>query len=136
MKKCFLLFVNALLLTFTSFAQVKPTPAIPSSGTSDANDPVLMTIGDTKVHLSEFMYVYKKNNKDQSTDPQALENYLDLFITFKMKVKEAEEMKLDTSTAFKTELAGYRHQVAQPYLTDKKVNDSLLMEAYTRMQED
>ncbi|HET6992732.1 MAG TPA: peptidylprolyl isomerase, partial [Bacteroidia bacterium] len=76
------------------------------------------------------------NNKDQSNDPAALENYLDLFTTFKMKVKEAEEMSLDTSAAFKNELAGYRHQVAQPYLTDKKVNDSLLMEAYSRMQED
>ena len=136
MKKCILLFVNTLLFSFTAIAQVKPAPAVPQAGPSDSNDPVLMTIGDTKVHLSEFMYVYKKNNKDQANDPQALENYLDLFTTFKMKVKEAEEMKLDTSAAFKNELAGYRHQVAQPYLTDKKVNDSLLMEAYSRMQED
>ncbi len=136
MKKSILLFANALLLTVTSIAQVKTTPAVPVAGTPDPNDPILMTIGDTKVHLSEFMYVYKKNNKDQANDPAALENYLDLFTTFKMKVKEAQEMMLDTSTAFKTELSGYRHQVAQPYLTDKKVNDSLLMEAYSRMQED
>lgn len=137
MKRSALLLANVLLLAVNSFAQVKTTtPAVPPSGSPDANDPVLMTIGDTKVHLSEFMYVYKKNNKDQVTDPVALDNYLDLFITFKMKVKEAEEMQLDTSAAFKNELQGYRRQVAQPYLTDKKVNDSLLMEAYSRMQED
>jgi peptidyl-prolyl cis-trans isomerase SurA len=137
MKKSILLFTSSLLFALTAIAQVKPTPpAVPLAGPTETNDPVLMTIGDTKVHLSEFMYVYKKNNKDQANDTAALSNYLNLFTTFKMKVKEAEEMKLDTSAAFKNELAGYRHQVAQPYLTDKKVNDSLLMEAYTRMQED
>lgn len=147
MKNRFLLLAGMFLLTATAFAQgkkttVEPTTgaespvAVPAASTEDPNDPVLMTIGDTKVRLSEFMYVYKKNNKDQASDPQALETYLDLFITFKMKVKEAEEMRLDTSASFKNELGGYRRQVAQPYLTDKKVNDSLLMEAYARMQED
>ncbi len=136
MKKSALLLAPLFLLAATSFAQVKTTPAVPLATPTDANDPILMTIGDTKVHLSEFMYVYKKNNKDQANDPAALENYLDLFTTFKMKVKEAEDMQLDTSITFKNELAGYRHQVAQPYLTDKKVNDSLLMEAYNRMQYD
>ncbi|MEO5642313.1 MAG: peptidylprolyl isomerase [Bacteroidia bacterium] len=136
MKKSALLLAPLLLLAATSFAQVNTSPAVPLLIPADPNDPVLMNIGDTKVHLSEFMYVYKKNNKDQANDPAALENYLDLFTTFKMKVKEAEDMKLDTSAAFKNELAGYRHQVAQPYLTDKKVNDSLLMEAYSRMQQD
>jgi peptidyl-prolyl cis-trans isomerase SurA len=136
MKKSALLLANLLLLAVSSFAQVKTTPAVPLAAPDEANDPILMTIGDTKVHLSEFMYVYKKNNKDQANDPAALENYLDLYTTFKMKVKEAEEMKLDTSADFRKELAGYRYQVAQPYLTDKKVNDSLLMEAYSRMQQD
>lgn len=136
MKKSILLLAPLFLLAASSFAQVKTSPAVPAPIPGDANDPILMTIGDTKVHLSEFMYVYKKNNKDQSNDPAALENYLDLFVTFKMKVKEAEDMKLDTSATFKNELSGYRHQVAQPYLTDKKVNDSLLMEAYNRMQYD
>lgn len=140
MKKSILLITNALLISIASFAQVKTTaaPAVPaaSSCSNDPNDPVLMTIGTTQVRLSEFMYVYKKNNKDQASDPKALENYLDLFTTFKMKVKEAEEMQLDTSLGFRTELLGYRRQVAQPYLTDRSVNDSLLMEAYSRMQED
>ncbi|MBI3511493.1 MAG: peptidylprolyl isomerase [Bacteroidetes bacterium] len=134
MKKLISTLVICLLSIPFLFAQVK-TAANPAASFA-ADDPVLMTIGTERVHLSEFMYVYKKNNKDQANDTAALRNYLDLFTTFKMKVLEAQELKLDTSTAFKTELAGYRRQVAQPYLTDKKVNDSLLMEAYNRMQED
>jgi peptidyl-prolyl cis-trans isomerase SurA len=103
-----------------------------------ANDPVLMTIGSTGVSLSEFESVYSKNRgkEEAAKDPKALDNYLDLFVTFKMKVKEAEEMGLDTSAAFKTELSGYRKQLAQPYLTDKDVNEKLLAECYDRMKYD
>jgi peptidyl-prolyl cis-trans isomerase SurA len=125
-KGFFLTLATAFLAAGSSFAQVA----------NDPNDPVLMTIGSSAVKLSEFTYVYKKNNKDTTNNPQAVENYLELFTTFKMKVKEAEEMKMDTSGAFKDELAGYRRQVSLQYLTDRKVNDSLLMEAYTRMKED
>ncbi|MGL5892218.1 MAG: peptidylprolyl isomerase [Bacteroidia bacterium] len=130
MKKLLILLVPALAL-FTNL-----TAQAPVAVANDPNDPVLMTIGNTPVRLSEFMYVYKKNNKDQGNDPKAMENYLDLFVTFKMKVKEAEELSRDTVTKFRTELAGYRRQVAQQYLTDKRVNDSLLREAYDRMQYD
>lgn len=132
MKKAFFMtLLGALSFSGAAFAQVAVgTPA------ADPNDPVLMTIGSSQVRLSEFTYVYKKNNKDTTNNPQAVENYLELFTTFKMKVKEAEDMKMDTSAAFKNELAGYRRQVANQYLTDRKVNDSLLMEAYNRMKED
>jgi peptidyl-prolyl cis-trans isomerase SurA len=133
LKKQILILSQICLFSLAISAQ---TGSVPSAATPDPNDPVLMTIGDSPVRLSEFMYVYTKNNKDKASDPKALDNYVDLFVTFKMKVKEAEEMKLDTSVAFKRELDGYRRQVAQQYLTDKKVNDSLLMEAYSRMQED
>ncbi|TND10052.1 MAG: peptidyl-prolyl cis-trans isomerase SurA [Bacteroidetes bacterium] len=99
-------------------------------------DQVLMNVCGTNVTVTEFMSVYKKNNKEQGNDPKAIDNYLDLFTIFKMKVKEAEEMKLDTASTFKTELDGYRRQLAQPYLTDKDVNEALLREAYDRMLQD
>ena len=130
-KGFFLTLATAFLAAGSAFAQVSVgKPA------NDPNDPVLMTIGTSQVKLSEFTYVYKKNNKDTTNNPQAVENYLELFTTFKMKVLEAEEMKMDTSRAFKDELAGYRRQVSLQYLTDRKVNDSLLTEAYNRMKED
>lgn len=132
MKKGFLLtLATALLAAGTAFAQTAA-----GQTTADPKDPVLMSIGSSQVKLSEFTYVYKKNNKDTTNNPDAVKNYLELFTTFKMKVKEAEELKMDTSDAFKDELAGYRRQVSMQYLTDRKVNDSLLTEAYERMKED
>ncbi|MDQ3190706.1 MAG: peptidylprolyl isomerase [Bacteroidota bacterium] len=96
-------------------------------------DPVLMTIGDKQVYLSEFLNIYNKNSNRQTPDDEkALNEYLDLFVNFKLKVREAEALGLDTTSAFKNELAGYRKQLAQPYLTDNSVNDNLLMEAYER----
>lgn len=100
----------------------------------NTTDKVLMTINGGKVSLTEFMNVYKKNNNAKVADTTSLEEYLELFVNFKLKVKEAEEMGLDTSSAFKEELSGYRKQLAQPYLTDKEVKERLIKEAYERMQ--
>ncbi|MCE3278352.1 MAG: hypothetical protein K0S44_543 [Bacteroidetes bacterium] len=100
-------------------------------------DAILMTVGDTKVTVGEFENVYhKNNNKETAGDTKSLNDYVDLFVNFKLKVKEAEELGLDTAKSFKEELAGYRKQLAQPYLTDKDVNEKLLQETYNRMQED
>ncbi|MES2593311.1 MAG: peptidylprolyl isomerase [Bacteroidota bacterium] len=100
-------------------------------------DAVLMTIGSHKVTVAEFQNVYHKNNAAEiKNDNKSLNDYVDLFVNFKLKVIEAEEMRLDTSKAFKDELAVYRKQLAQPYLTDKDVNEKLLKETYGRLQED
>ncbi|MBS1637936.1 MAG: peptidylprolyl isomerase [Bacteroidetes bacterium] len=102
---------------------------------SQNTDPVIMTINDKPVYKSEFENVYRKNSgKEVSKEQKSVRDYVDLFSTFKMKVFEAESLGLDTITAFKTELAGYRRQLAAPYLTDKNVNDALLHEAYDRMK--
>src|ERR1041385_6813129 len=82
----------ASLFSFASFAQ--------------NNDATLMTIGNTKVSVAEFENVYHKNNtKETTSDTKSLNDYVDLFVNFKLKVKEAEEMGLDTAKAFKEELA-------------------------------
>ena len=62
--------------------------------------------------------------------------YLDLYIKFKLKVREAEELGYDTLPKFINELEGYRKQLAQPYLTDKEVTEGLIKEAYERMKQD
>lgn len=101
------------------------------------DDPVLLTVGGENVTKSEFLKVYNKNNlKKDVIDKKSLEEYLDLYINFKLKVKEAESLGMDTVKKFITELAGYRKQLAQPYLVDKDVNDKLLQEAFDRMQWD
>lgn len=111
--------------------------AVVPLGIRAQDDPVLITVAGEKVTKSEFLSVYQKNNvKKEVLDKKSLEEYLDLYVNFKLKVKEAESKGMDTVSSFITELAGYRKQLAQPYLIDKEVNDKLLLEAYDRMQWD
>lgn len=106
-----------------------------AAGLFAQNEPVIMTINGKPVYKSEFENVYKKNSgKEVNKEQKSVKDYVDLFSTFKMKVFEAEALGLDTNAGFKAELAGYRRQLAAPYLTDKNVNDALLHEAYDRMQ--
>ena len=102
-------------------------------GQNSLDEQTLLTIGDEKVKVDEFMYIYKKNNSQTSVqEPSSIEEYLNLYINFKLKVKEAEELKMDTASDFKKELDGYREQLAKPYFIDESVNEALLQEAYER----
>lgn len=97
-------------------------------------DPVLLKIDDEVVTRSEFEAIFKKNNRDSVITKADLDEYLELFINFKLKVKAAEELGMDTMPQFKRELAGYREQLSKPYLADKAMTDSLVMEAFNRMK--
>lgn len=101
------------------------------------DDPVLFTVADIKVPVSEFKYIYTKNNRDNADYSRAsVTEYLDLYTRFKLKVKKARDLQLDTITSLKTELAGYRAQLAKSYLNDKEVIDKLTRQAYDRMHWD
>lgn len=96
--------------------------------------PVVFTYGSDTVYKSEFERLLLKNrNQKETPTEESVREYLELYQNFKMKVKEAKLMQLDTNTAFKTELAGYRKQLANPYLTDKKATEGLMREAYDHM---
>ncbi len=100
-------------------------------------DPVLFTINEKPVYLSEFNYIYSKTNGDKANYSQAsLDEYLELYKNFKLKVERAREMKLDTIVSLQKELAGYRRQLANSYLVDKEVTDRLVQEAYDRSLKD
>jgi peptidyl-prolyl cis-trans isomerase SurA len=103
---------------------------------AQAADPVIMTINNKPVLKSEFEYIYNKNNSNNSLDKKTLDEYVDLFVNFKLKVEEAKSQGIDTTSSFINELAGYRSQLTKPYLTDQNVDDQLLLEAYDRMKED
>lgn len=96
------------------------------------DDAVLMTVDGKPVTRAEFEAIYKKNNKDAAVTHEALDEYLDLFINYKLKVREAEVLGMDTIGKFKQELDGYRKQLARPYLIDRELNDQLMQEAYDR----
>lgn len=104
---------------------------------AQTNDPVLFTVDNVPVRVSEFSYIYSKTNQDKADYSEAsLREYLDLYIKFKLKVTRARDMQLDTVDALRKELEGYRRQLANSYLVDKEVTEKLVEEAYRNMQQD
>lgn len=104
------------------------------TGLALAQDPVVMTVNNKQVSKSEFEAVFHKNNSKEAISQKSVKEYADLYALFKMKVLEAESQGLDTLITFRSELAGYRKQLAAPYLTDKNTNDGILTEAYERLK--
>ncbi len=99
-------------------------------------DKVLMTIDGQPVMASEFLYIYEKNNQESALEQKNMDEYLDLFINFKLKVHEAEANGIDTTEAFKKELSGYRAQATPKYMKDEAAIDSLVEMSYRRIAED
>ena len=116
MKKHFLL-LALLFITITSFGQT---------------DPIIMEVGKNKITKSEFLQIYLKNNPSPVYDTKSLDEYMELFSKFKLKVAEAEALGYDTLPKLKKELDGYRKQLAAPYLIDSAKNDAMVQEAYQR----
>jgi peptidyl-prolyl cis-trans isomerase SurA len=103
----------------------------------DNNSQVLMTVGSQSVPVSEFKAMYYNNlSKDSLKNPKALNNYLQLFIDFKLKVDAAEDARLDTTASFKQEMKEYRDKLAEPRMRDTAVQNQLVKEAYERSKWD
>ena len=100
-----------------------------------AGDEVLMTVNGRDVTISEFLYLYNKNNSQQ-LQPQSVKDYVDMFVDYKLKVADAENAGIDTTAAFLAEYGKFRNELAAPYLRDKSVEDALLKEAYAHMKKD
>lgn len=115
------LFFGVLLsASFTSFAQ-------------NNNKEVLFTIDDKPYYTDEFARVYNKNIdlvKDESQ--KDLNQYLDLFVGYKLKINKANKLGLQNGLAYQAELKSYRNQLSKNYLTDSKVTHELIDEAYQR----
>ena len=95
-------------------------------------EPIVMTIDGEGVTKSEFLQIYLKNNPNPKYDKVSLDEYMDLFQKFKLKVAEAEALGYDTIPKLNKELEGYRKQLALPYLIDSAQNEALVKEAYDR----
>ncbi len=120
MRIKFSLTILVLFISLNCIAQLK------------TND-VLFTVDDETVFASEFIRVYNKNLdlvKDESQ--KDIDNYLDLFVDYKLKLQEAKKIGLDKKANYLRELANYRKQLAKNYLTDTKVTEELISEAYDR----
>ncbi len=100
-------------------------------------EPVLFSVAGSKVNLDEFQRVYEKNLSIVNDDDQRdLANYLDLYINYKLKLKEAFDLKMDTIASYKREYNKYKNQLLVPYLKDENTEKDLVKEAYERLQKE
>ena len=108
-------------------AKVIPTP----------QPPVILTIGNQQFKTADFFQSFTKNQFSEDTSKStSLAEYLKLYTNLKLKVTDAQSKGLDTTSGFKEELASYKKQLVQPYLTDKVLIDHLVAEAYQRSKEE
>lgn len=98
----------------------------------------IFTVDNKPVTADEFIYLYKKNHQNKTEDfsKEKIQEYLDLFVSFKLKVEEARHRGLDTTAAFIKEYNSYKDELRKPYLPDSKLTDSLVRLTYNRMKEE
>jgi len=99
---------------------------------------VIGRVGSDPIYANEFNYVYNKNNSNSANaySRESVDEYLRLYTNFRLKVKEAEALGLDTLSAFRQELDGYKKQLAQPYFNEKQLVDEYTKQAYERLKEE
>ena len=94
---------------------------------------VLATLNGESLLVKDFKRIYEKNlNAIDNKEAKDVKKNLDLFINFKLKVKEAFQLNLDTMVSYKREIETYKNQLIAPYLSDKSHFNSLVEEAYQR----
>jgi len=128
----------SILSVFALLFFIACSPKTVSTQVNYPQSPTLLRIDDQTVSADEFEYLYQKNNSTQEDslwNREKIQEYLDLYINFKLKVEEAKELGMDTSQAFKKEFEIYKNQLAEPYLTPKNVSEKLVKEAYSRLNE-
>jgi peptidyl-prolyl cis-trans isomerase SurA len=96
----------------------------------------MLEVGNEKISKEQFERVYLKNNVDKEITAKDIDNYLDLYINFRLKVLEAEDLGYDTTKSFKQEYQKYLSELAEPYFLDTTLNNKLLKEAYERTKKE
>ena len=124
--------MKATILSLTVLLAMTAMPQDITAKNDDKKDPVVFTIGGRDVTRSEFLYFYEKNSQLEDLAGKSFDDYVDLFVNYRLKVAEGYAQGVDTTRAYIDELAGYRKQLAEPYLTIAGWGDSLLNESYER----
>ena len=102
---------------------------------SAQDERVLLTVNGEPSTVSEFLYIYNKNQQD-TANRQSIDEYLEMFINFKLKVAAAKEQGLDTMSSFQKELIGYRKQAIPRYMVDSASQEALIAATYQSMLTD
>ncbi|RYF90430.1 MAG: hypothetical protein EOO03_03740, partial [Chitinophagaceae bacterium] len=117
MKKCYLL----LAITI---------------GSIHAGAQPFITYGNNVVTKQEFLKAYNKNKTQVTDKEKSLREYVELYSNFKLKVKEAADLRLDSLPQIQYDIRNFREQVIENYLNDEKGISKLMDEAFVRSQKD
>lgn len=135
-------FLYILLLIATACAPARRSVSTLEPELLKADTAILFAYDGDSVTVREFLYVYNKNNADSSrllsdeARAEAIRDYLDLYINFRLKVKAAEEAGMAQQQSFQQELEQYRKQLAKPYMVENRVTEQLVQEAYDRLKQE
>ena len=95
-------------------------------------DSIIMTVAGKQIPLDEFLFIAQKNSEVDLSDRKSVENYVELFKNFKLKVAEAEAQGLNQTKTFKDDLERYRSQLTSTYLSDKEGEEAAVRMVYER----
>lgn len=96
----------------------------------------LISYGNSTTNKEEFLRAYNKNKPATTDKAKAIKEYLELYTNFKLKVKAAQELKLDTITQIKYDVQNFRDQITDNYLNDEAGLEELVSEAADRSRKD
>ncbi len=99
------------------------------------NAQTLFTYGTNAVSKEDFWRAFTKNNSGEINE-KAVREYLDLFIRFKLKVKAAKDLKLDTLATITSDVAGFRAQLVEQYMQQLSNSKELVTQAIERAKEE
>lgn len=120
--------VFIVFISFTAIAQLS----------AEKKSLTLFTVSTAQVSTEEFLHLYRKNslNKSEASTEQAVKEYLDLLINFKLKIAEAKARGLDTTQKFNKEFKTYREELKRPYRAEPDALDKLTKDTYQRLTEE
>ena len=109
--------------------------AVAAFAAKPADDPELMIVDGVHFRVSEFEYLYNKNNTQQ-LEHKTIEEYVDMFVDYKLKVADARHAGIDTTASFLNEYRQFENDLAKPFMRDEAVVDDLLKESYSHLEKD
>ncbi len=121
--------LKILSLVFVTITTIK--------GFTQDNKEVLFKVDNEPVYVTEFLRVYNKNlDLVQDESQKDVDEYLNLFTNYKLKLRQAREEKLHEKESYKKELSSYKKQLAKSYMSDSEITDALVKEGYNSISHD
>jgi len=101
---------------------------------------IVAEYGDYEITMSEFEKAYTKNlgsyEKAKKDSIENLKKFLDLYVNYKMKLRDADIRKLNTNPAILKELNDYEKTIGASYIIEKELFDKGLHDLYEKRKEE